>query len=74
MKLLFNGENMRLVTENSGYFAMIMSVFNQYERTAPTSGKHNNISHLLQRLLRHLNHVFEIEFPFFLILAHRMCK
>ena len=73
-KLLFEGENMRLVTEDSGLFTMLMATFSQYEKTAPTSGSHNDISHLLQRLLRYLPSVFDIEFPFLLILAHRMYK
>lgn len=73
-KLLFDGENMRSVTEDSGLFTMLMATFSQYEKTAPTSGSHSDISHLLQRVLRYLPNVFDSEFPFFLILAHRLHK
>ena len=73
-KLLFEGENIKLVTEDCGLFIMIMAIFNQYEKTAPTSGSHSDISYLLQRLLHYFNHVFDFEFPFFLILAYRMHK
>ena len=73
-KLLFDGENMRQVTVDSGLFTMVMATFSQYEKTASVSGSHSDINHLLQRLLRYFNAVFEYEFPFFLILAYRMLK
>lgn len=71
-KLIFEGENMLPVTGDTCRFTMAMAMFNQYERTASTGGTHPEINRLLQDFLRCLKGVIGLEFPFFILLAHRM--
>ena len=75
-KLMFDGDIMRKVTEDSGRFTMIMATFSQYEKTASTGNNHSGVNHLLERFLRffNFNDAFVHEYPFFLILANRMYK
>ena len=72
-KLMFDGDIMRKVTEDSGRFTMIMATFSKYEKTASTRNiNHSGINHLLERFLRYFNDAFVHEYPFFLILINHM--
>ncbi|KAL5466973.1 hypothetical protein EMCRGX_G031138 [Ephydatia muelleri] len=70
-RLMFSNDTAVIVTEDTGKFQLIMSHFQLYEKTAKRDGSHGDV---LKRIIKCLNNsdVFEKDFPFYIILAHRI--
>eukprot|EP00731_Ephydatia_muelleri_P026844 Em0018g944a len=70
-QLMFSNDTPVIVSEDIGTFTMVMSTFQQYEKTAKGDGSHGDV---LKKIVKCLNNsdVFEKDFPFYVILAYRI--
>ncbi|KAL5466919.1 hypothetical protein EMCRGX_G031082 [Ephydatia muelleri] len=70
-QLMFGNDTPVIVSEDIGTFTMVMSTFQQYEKTAKGDGSHGDV---LKKIVKCLNNsdVFEKDFPFYIILAYRI--
>ncbi|KAL5466959.1 hypothetical protein EMCRGX_G031124 [Ephydatia muelleri] len=70
-RLMFSNDTPVIVSEEIGIFTMVMSTFQQYEKTAKGDGSHGDV---LKKIVKCLNNsdLFEKDFPFYIILAYRI--